>query len=106
MSMGERDVNAELVTAGVQHEYFKFHVQQQAEAQTREFLSVRAKIVSSVAAVVVVVLGAFGVQQHGLFTAAVADIDRRVTDIQAKSRELDLKIQSANQLLTTAQQTV
>lgn len=103
---GKETPPADVVTSVVAHEYFKFHVQKEVEAQTREYLSSRTKTAGAIASVTLTVLGAFGVQQYLSFNAVVKQLEARFTSLQEKSTLLDDQIREAESLARQAQEAV
>src|SRR5215813_4166593 len=92
-------VAADVITAVVQHEFFKFQVQKQAETQVEAYLSTRVKVLGAVLTAALAVLGTFGFHQYSSFTDVVRDV-------QAKSAALDAKTREAERLIAEAKAAV
>jgi hypothetical protein len=85
----------DVVTGVVQHEYFKFQVQKQVEAQVHAYVSARARIIGALLTAALTLLGAFGWSQYLTFTSVVDEVHK-------KSAALDTEIQRTRDLANDA----
>lgn len=77
------------VTRIVEHPYFLFHVQKIAEERTSAYLARQAKLVATVAGVVLTVLGYFGLKEYTSVTTLAAQLRTEVEDVRERSEDLN-----------------
>lgn len=83
------------MTGVVQHEYFKFQVQKQVEAEVHAYMSARARTIGVLLTAAATMLGAFGWSQYPTFTSVVDEVHK-------KSAALDTEIQRTRDLANDA----
>jgi hypothetical protein len=94
-----KDTTPTLVTGVVEHEYFKFRLQKQVEAQVSEYLLARVKMLGTFGTVIVTLLGIAGVQRYLSFTSLM-------DEVQGKFDTMNQQIRAVERLTAEAQHAV
>lgn len=92
------EINADLITKVVQHDYFKFLVEKEVQAQTQAQLSLWWKIVVGILTVVLAILAAFGIPEYLRFRNLVANIQTIRDTLNDKAAAVDKQLTAANEL--------